>query len=117
MSGQSSARRSPRKKSQNRPPARPRPRAENEFEQKILENSIEFSKKDLESVTDWRSDDFDPVAFLYSDFEPVGLDPAAKPADSVAQLFARFDREDGITIGTLKNVLATWPKEIQKAGQ
>jgi len=47
------------------------------------------------AATDWMSDEFDPMAFLYTDEMPAGIDDV-KPADSVEMLFARYDREDGV---------------------
>ena len=67
----------------------------------IDEKLRKYSKANLSNwaaVTDWMSDEFDPMAFLYTDETPAGIDDV-KPADSVEMLFARYDREDGVFKG------------------
>ena len=47
------------------------------------------------------SDDFDPMAFLYTDIEPPNTENTAnvRAADCVQMLLAKWDREDGIVTG------------------
>ena len=56
---------------------------------------------ELEQKTDIMSDDFDPVAFLYSDIEPLHTENGSdvRAADCVQMLLAKWDREDGIVTG------------------
>jgi len=74
------------------------------IEKTFLDEKFElFSEKnnpDVKQKTDIMSDDFDPVAFLYSDVEPPNIEADVRAADCVQMLLAKWDREDGIVTGS-----------------
>ena len=93
-----SRRRSPRKLSSRRHIEKEKV-IETEVDKKLKLYSQKYSKLNLKKVTDWRNDEFDPMAFLYSDIEPFGMKKSVRPADTLAQLLRRYEKEDGIIQG------------------
>jgi len=74
-------------------------KVEKTFLDEKLDLYSEKNNPDIRQKTDIMSDDFDPVAFLYSDVEPPHTEndsDGIRAADCVQMLLAKWDREDGI---------------------
>ena len=80
-------------------------KTEKKVEKTFLDEKFDLyslkNNPDLEQKTDILSEDFDPVAFLYSDVEPLNTENGSdvRAADCVQMLLAKWDREDGIVTG------------------
>ena len=83
--------------------ARPRPQPTDktpkwkmdEFDEKQAKYSTEnMSPTELDRLTDFNSDDFDPLAALYTDQKHT----SGKAHDCVAQLLRKWDLEDGTIV-------------------
>ena len=90
----------PRRMTDNAPP-RPQPPDQtpkwnmDEFDEKRAKYSTEnMSPTELDRLTDLNSDDFDPLAALYTDQKHT----SGKAHDCVAQLLRKWDLEDGTIV-------------------